>query len=136
MNVSTDLRRCIGSTKFAIEAHDAPPDDFPVQASQKDGLGRMCKPHWTAYTRALRKASVDKSPVALPEPKPMHDALAPALVEPAVEFSPSLRASLNFAAGISPQTRRTRTAPEPIRTRTPKRKGAQFPAAGSQGDAA
>ena len=132
----SDKRRCIGSTKFGIEAHDAPISDFPVQPSQKDGLGRMCKPHWTAYTRALRKASAGQSPVALPEPKPMHDALAPALVEQAVEFSPSLRASLNFAAGISRQTRRPRTAPEPIRTLPArKRQGAGFPAAGSQGDA-
>ena len=130
MNVSTDLRRCIGSKTFGIEAHDAPISDFPVQPSQKDGLGRMCKPHWTAYTRALRKAATGKSPFALPEPKPMPDALAP------VELSPSLRASLNFAAGISRQTRRTRTAPEPIRTLpAPKRQGAGFPAAGSQGDA-
>ncbi len=53
-----DLRRCIGSAKFGIEAHDAPVEDFPVQPSQKDGLGRLCKPHWTAYTRALRAASV------------------------------------------------------------------------------
>ena len=120
----SDKRRCIGSTKFGIEAHDAPISEFPVQPSQKDGLGRMCKPHWTAYTRALRKAATGKSPFALPEPK-----LTP------VELSPSLRASLNFAAGISRQTRRTRNAPEPIRTRTPKRKGAGFPAAGSQGDA-
>ena len=131
----SDKRRCIGSAKFGIEAHDAPISEFPIQPSQKDGLGRMCKPHWTAYTRALRKAATGKSPFALPEPKPMHDALAPALVEPAVELSPSLRASLNFAAGISRQTRRTRNAPEPIRTRTPRRQGAQFPAAGSQGDA-
>ena len=53
-----DLRRCIGSAKFAIEAHDAPPEDFPVQPSQKDGLGRMCKPHWNEYTTALRKAAL------------------------------------------------------------------------------
>ena len=29
-----------------------------VVASAKDGLGRMCRSHWTEYTRALRKASV------------------------------------------------------------------------------
>ena len=52
------MRRCIGSTRFGIEPHEVPVDDFPAQASQKDGLGRMCKPHWTDYTRALRKASV------------------------------------------------------------------------------
>jgi len=40
-----DLRRCIGSARFGIEAHDAPLADFPSQPSQKDGLGRMCKTH-------------------------------------------------------------------------------------------
>lgn len=53
----TDLRKCIGSAKFGIEAHEAPVDDFPAQPSQKDGLGRMCKPHWNQYTSALRKAA-------------------------------------------------------------------------------
>ena len=53
----TDMRRCIGSTKFGIEAHEAPITDFPAQPSQQDGLGRMCKPHWNAYTSALRKAA-------------------------------------------------------------------------------
>jgi hypothetical protein len=53
-----ELRRCIGSAKFGIEAHDAPVADFPVQPSQKDGLGRMCKPHWNQYTTALRKAAL------------------------------------------------------------------------------
>ena len=53
-----DTRRCIGSAKFGIEAHDAPPGDFPSQPSQKDGLGRMCKPHWREYTNALRKAAL------------------------------------------------------------------------------
>jgi hypothetical protein len=49
------LRRCVGSERFGIEAHEAPVDDFPVQPSQPDGLGRMCKTHWTAYTAGLRK---------------------------------------------------------------------------------
>jgi hypothetical protein len=53
-----DMRRCIGSAKFGIEAHEAPVTDFPVQPSQKDGLGRMCKPHWNAYTNTLRKAAL------------------------------------------------------------------------------
>ena len=52
------MRRCIGSAKFGIEAHEAPPDEFPAQPSQKDGLGRMCKPHWNQYTSALRKAAL------------------------------------------------------------------------------
>ena len=54
----TDQRRCIGSAKFGIAAHEAPSADFPIQPSQKDGLGRMCKPHWNEYTSALRKAAL------------------------------------------------------------------------------
>lgn len=54
---SEGIRRCTGSVKFGIEAHDAPVADFPVQPSQKDGLGRMCKPHWREYTASLRRAS-------------------------------------------------------------------------------
>jgi hypothetical protein len=53
-----ELRKCIGSARFGIEAHEAPVGDFPAQPSQKDGLGRMCKPHWNEYTTALRKAAV------------------------------------------------------------------------------
>ena len=52
------MRRCIGSRKFGIEEHDAPASDFPVQPSQKDGLGRMCKTDWNRYTNALRKATL------------------------------------------------------------------------------
>lgn len=73
-----DMRKCIGSAKFGIEAHEAPATEFPVQPSQKDGLGRMCKTHWNAYTNALRKASlarkaaeataVEPEPIAEPEP--------------------------------------------------------------------
>lgn len=74
----TDQRRCIGSAKFGIAAHEAPAADFPIQPSQKDGLGRMCKPHWNEYTSALRKAALarkaaeDEMPaeVAPAEPKP------------------------------------------------------------------
>ena len=73
-----DMRKCIGSAKFGIEAHEAPVGDFPAQPSQKDGLGRMCKPHWNQYTSALRKAALarkaaesevaDSEPVATPGP--------------------------------------------------------------------
>ena len=77
-NEMTDMRKCIGSTKFGIEAHEAPVTDFPAQPSQKDGLGRMCKPHWNAYTTALRKAALARkaadgetpAKVAPVEPKP------------------------------------------------------------------
>lgn len=50
------MRRCIGSTRFGIEAHEAPTTDFPIQPSRKDGLGLMCKPHWSAYVKGLRQA--------------------------------------------------------------------------------
>jgi len=67
-----ELRKCIGSTRFGIEAHEAPVEDFPVQPSQKDGLGRMCKTHWNQYTaglardaKARKEASAD---VTVPEP--------------------------------------------------------------------
>lgn len=74
----TDMRKCIGSAKFGIEADEAPATDFPVQPSQKDGLGQMCKTHWNAYTNALRKAAIarkaaeaapaEPEPIATPEP--------------------------------------------------------------------
>jgi hypothetical protein len=67
-----ELRKCIGSTRFGIESHEAPTDDFPVQPSQKDGLGRMCKVHWNQYTAGLArdaKARKEASPDATaPEP--------------------------------------------------------------------
>ena len=50
-----ELRRCIGSTRFGIEAHEAPIEDFPSQPSQRDGLGRMCKTHWNQYTAGLAR---------------------------------------------------------------------------------
>jgi len=62
-----ELRRCIGSAKFGIAAHDAPVDDFPKQPSQKDGLGRMCRIHWNQYTTALRKAALERKAAQEPE---------------------------------------------------------------------
>lgn len=64
--VASGMRRCIGSTTFGIEAHEAPADEFPVQASAKDGLGRMCKTHWRQYTNALRKAAVSRRAAKAP----------------------------------------------------------------------
>ena len=102
----TDMRRCIGSAKFGVEAHEAPVADFPAQPSQKDGLGRMCKPHWNQYTAALRKAALARKA---------------ALGEVATE-----------AAATEPESVE---APEPIRTRGKRASKAVVPAAGSQGDA-
>jgi hypothetical protein len=56
------VRRCIGSTRFGIEPHEAAVEDFPRQPSEKDGLGRMCKTHWNAYTMGLaREAKARKA---------------------------------------------------------------------------
>jgi hypothetical protein len=70
----TTMRRCIGSKRFGIEAHDAPVEDFPNQPSQKDGLGRMCRKHWNVYTaglardaKARKAAAVDDAALAVPE---------------------------------------------------------------------
>jgi hypothetical protein len=79
-----EMRRCIGSAKFGIEAHNAPIEDFPKQASQKDGIGRMCRTHWNAYTSALRKASLERKAAegeATPE-EPAEDVTATAAEEP------------------------------------------------------
>ena len=48
-------RQCIASARFGIEPHEAPIADFPVQPSQKDGRGRMCKTHWNQYTAGLAR---------------------------------------------------------------------------------
>ena len=87
-----DMRKCIGSAKFGIEAHEAPVTDFPVQPSQKDGLGRMCKEHWIEYTRALRRnALARKEPV-----------VAPASVAKAAHVSNQQRRAAAQAAGKVP----------------------------------
>lgn len=85
-----ELRRCIGSAKYGIEAHDAPIGDFPVQPSQRDGLGRMCKPHWNEYTSALRKAALARK--ANVDEEPTVEATPPeAESEPAVKDKPATR---------------------------------------------
>jgi hypothetical protein len=53
-------RRCLGSARFGIEPHEAPITDFPVQPSQRDGLGRLCRAHWREYTRGLRRAALER----------------------------------------------------------------------------
>lgn len=100
-----DLRRCIGSSRFGIEAHEAPVEDFPIQPSQKDGLGRMCKVHWSAYTSALRKA---------------------ALARKGAEGETSTEGPTEPEPG---------EAPKPSRTRAKRSSKAIAPEAGAQGDA-
>ena len=99
-----DLRRCIGSARFGIEAHDAPVDDFPNQPSQKDGLGRLCKTHWNAYTAGLaRDAKARKAAMAVAT---IGDASVPDAEATESEESP--------AAQSVPTAKRT------CRARTPK----------------
>ncbi len=101
-----DLRRCIGSAKFGIEGHEAPLEEFPAQPSQKDGLGRMCKPHWNQYTGALRKA---------------------ALARKAAEGG--------VATEGAPTEPEPVEALEPTRTRSKRGRKAAVPEGGAQGDA-
>ena len=116
-----DLRRCIGSAKFGIEAHEAPVGDFPIQPSQKDGLGRMCKAHWNQYTTALRKAALARKAA---DGGKASDA-AP------TESKPAAVAGRKGVGG-----RRAKAAkPEPIRTRVPRGRPSAAPEAGSQDDA-
>jgi hypothetical protein len=84
MTSKIQTRRCIGSNRFGIEAHEADAGDFPVRPSQKDGLGRMCKLHWRVYTNALREAAVARKATvgtAVPFPDP-----GPEVVETVVEL--------------------------------------------------
>jgi hypothetical protein len=91
-----ETRKCIGSAKFGIEAHEAPVADFPVQPSQRDGLGRMCKPHWNQYTAALAR-----------------DRKARLAVDAAVD-SPVVAAARKEARAKAKPAKK----PEPIRART------------------
>jgi hypothetical protein len=101
-----DLRNCIGSTRFGIEAHEAPVADFPVQPSQKDGLGRMCKTHWNPYTTALRKAALARKAA---------DGGAATEVAP-TESEPAAVPARKGVGGRQAKEARARK-PEPIRTR-------------------
>ncbi len=109
----TDMRKCIGSTKFGIEAHEVPSENFPAQPSQKDGLGRMCIAHWKQYVRALGQAA---------------KARKDAVVEVATEAAPTVP---DPAAAKKARAAKL----EPIRTRAPRGRRQATPAAGSQGDA-
>ena len=94
-----DLRKCIGSARFGIEAHDAPIGDFPSQPSQKDGLGRMCKTHWNQYTAGLaREAKARKAALGDPAAEVAPNDAAGAPTEPAPKRARRTRATA-VAAG-------------------------------------
>jgi hypothetical protein len=119
-----DLRKCLGSAKLGIEAHEALADEFPAQPSQKDGLGRMCKPHWNQYTAALRKAALARKAA---------EEVAPAEVA-STESEPAAVAAPTTVGGRG--AKETRSAkPEPIRNRVARGRQQATREAGSQGDA-
>jgi hypothetical protein len=120
----TDMRKCIGSAKFGIEAHEAPPAEFPAQPSQRDGLGRMCKPHWNQYTKALRKAALARKAAEVGA----STEVAPTEPEAVVVASPK-------AVGGKAAKKARAPKPEPIRTRAPRGREEAAPEAGSRGDA-
>ena len=76
-------RRCIGSKRFGIEPHDAKVEEFPKQPSQKDGLGRMCKTHWNAYTTGLARDAKARKAAKPGEARSDAADASPASVEPA-----------------------------------------------------
>jgi hypothetical protein len=105
----TTLRRCIGSARFGIAPHEAPHEAFPRQPSQHDGLGRMCRTHWNAYTAGLsrdakaRRAAVEGGDLAVPAVDDP-DA-APVAQQPASEPKSAgkrHRRSTAHAAGVPP----------------------------------
>jgi hypothetical protein len=118
-----DMRRCIGSARFGIEAHEAPVDDFPVQPSQMDGLGRMCKPHWNQYTKELRTAALARKSDGA-----VATEAAPTEPDPEAVATPK-------AVGGKTAKKARAAKPEPIRTRAPRGHQEAAPEAGSQGDA-
>ena len=111
-DTTVEMRRCIGSTRFGIEAHEAPEDEFPTQPSAKDGLGRMCHTHWRQYTNALRKAAVARKAEEPTELVAPPDAPGPDAPPEAPAHEHTLAASLVGEGEPieSPAPRRTRRA--------------------------
>jgi len=83
-----DLRRCIGSARFGIEAHDAPVADFPRQPSQQDGLGRMCTTHWNQYTAGLARDAKTRKAAATAGDPPAADVSPNGTTEAPTEPTP------------------------------------------------
>ncbi len=106
-----ELRRCIGSAKFGIGAHEAPKGDFPAHPSQKDGLGRMCKPHWNQYTSALRKAALARKAAEGGETPTTREAAKPARVRRSKVEHPM--AHIPKASAKPPTEPRQPKAPKP-----------------------
>jgi hypothetical protein len=99
LTMAAKLRNCVGSTRFGIEAHEAPVDEFPKQPSQPDGLGRMCKPHWKAYTAGLRQDALARKAAA---EGPLAEAASS-------EPEPTGEMTAKAATNRTPRTRKPRT---------------------------
>ena len=59
-----EVRRCVGSTRFGIEPHNAPVGEFSAQPSQKDGLSRLCTLHWREYVVGLAREAKERKAAA------------------------------------------------------------------------
>jgi hypothetical protein len=106
----TEMRRCIGSERFGIEAHVAPITDFPAQPSQRDGLGRMCRTHWNAYTKALARASKERKAAATSEERSVTPTDA---TEPKESEAATAEESVTLADATQPAPKRRRK-PAPV----------------------
>ena len=123
-DATTTTRRCIGSARFGIEGHEAPIEDFPRQPSQRDGLARMCKIHWNAYTAGLSRDAKARKAAEAPEPT----------VESAGQETEPNDGAAREAADASEADAGSPTAERPTSKRK-RARAAVAPAAGSQGDA-
>jgi hypothetical protein len=104
MNMA-QVRKCVGSAKFWIEAHEAPIGDFPSQPSQKDGLGRMCKAHWREYVSGLARAAKARA---------SGDAPAESTVQSQAADRVATKRAVNVAAATKLATaKKSRTAQPP-----------------------
>ena len=101
MTETTSLRRCVGSAKFGIAAHEAPVEEFPAQRSQKDGLGRMCKTYWSQYTRAVRTGSLEAKAAAA----------TPARTVPTNGAKPPTKVKAKAALAAAPRVRERQPGP-------------------------
>jgi len=120
-DATTTTRRCIGSARFGIEGHEAPIEDFPRQPSQRDGLARMCKTHWNAYTAGLARDAKARKAASAADPA----------IEPGEPTPGPNEPTVSDAANTADADRATAEQPTSKRKRS---RTAAGPAAGSQGD--
>jgi hypothetical protein len=88
--------------------------DFPIQASQKDALGRMCRVHWNEYTTALRKAALARKVAA---EEPTIAATEPELATPAGKPLARRRRKAKSVAAVAPGAARRIVRPTEANTR-------------------